>query len=105
MKLSGRIGRIKPSATLSINAKANGAQTKRRQHNQFRHWGARISILLENIRNAAMESIRSGQTRYTAVGGIDELKDAVCSYHQSRLRPLLWAGKRSGILRRKTCAL
>jgi aspartate aminotransferase len=26
-----------------------------------------------------MQSIRSGQTRYTAVGGIDELKDAVCT--------------------------
>jgi aspartate aminotransferase len=32
----------------------------------------------ENIRNAAKESICSGQTRYTAAGGIDELKDAVC---------------------------
>ena len=26
-----------------------------------------------------MESIRRGRTRYTAAGGIDELKDAVCS--------------------------
>ena len=32
----------------------------------------------EFIRNAAITSIREGQTRYTAVGGVDQLKDAIC---------------------------
>jgi aspartate aminotransferase len=30
------------------------------------------------IQEAAIQAMRAGQTRYTAVGGIDELKDAVC---------------------------
>ena len=78
MKLSGRIGRIKPSATLAINAKAN----------ELKRNGVRIINFgvgepdfdtPQNIRNAGMESISRGLTRYTAVGGINELKDAVCS--------------------------
>ncbi len=78
MKLSRRIGRIKPSATLSINAKARALK------------GSGVGIINfgigepdfdtpQNIRDAATESICSGQARYTAVGGIDELKDAVGS--------------------------
>ncbi|MDR3556418.1 MAG: pyridoxal phosphate-dependent aminotransferase [Syntrophobacteraceae bacterium] len=78
MKLSGRIGRIKPSATLAINAKAN----------ELKKSGVRIINFgvgepdfdtPQNIRNAGIESIGKGRTRYTAVGGINELKDAVCS--------------------------
>ena len=77
MKISRRIGRIKPSATLSINAKAKAL--KRSGVNIINFGvGEPDFDTPQNIRNAAMESICSGQTRYTAVGGIDELKDAVC---------------------------
>ena len=78
MKLSERIGRIKPSATLAINAKAN----------ELKRNGVRIINFgvgepdfdtPQNIRNAGVESIGRGMTRYTAVGGINELKDAVCA--------------------------
>ncbi len=78
MKLSGRIGRIRPSATLSINAKANALKRSGVGIINF-SIGEPDFDTPENIRNAAMQSICSGQTRYTAVGGIDELKDAVCS--------------------------
>lgn len=78
MKLAARLGRIKPSATLAINAKAN----------ELKKSGVRIINFgvgepdfdtPQNIGNAGMESIRRGMTRYTAVGGINELKDAVCA--------------------------
>ncbi len=78
MKLSRRIGRIKPSATLSINARAKALKRSGVSIINF-GIGEPDFDTPENIRNAAMESISNGQTRYTAVGGIDELKDAVCS--------------------------
>ncbi len=78
MKLSRRIGRIKPSATLSINAKAKALKRSGVSIINF-GVGEPDFDTPQNIRNAAMQSICSGQTRYTAVGGIDELKDAVCS--------------------------
>ncbi len=77
MRLSRRIGRIKPSATLSINAKAKAL--KRSGVNIINFGvGEPDFDTPQNIRDAAVESIHSGQTRYTAVGGIDELKDSVC---------------------------
>lgn len=36
----------------------------------------------ENIREAAIRAIREGFTRYTPVGGIPELKEAVCAWHR-----------------------
>jgi aspartate aminotransferase len=77
MKISRRIGRIKPSATLSINAKAKALKRNGISIINF-CVGEPDCETPQNIRDAAIESIRSGQTRYTAVGGIDELKDAVC---------------------------
>jgi aspartate aminotransferase len=77
MKLSGRLGRIKPSATLSINAKAKALAKSGVSIVNF-GVGEPDFDTPPNICRAAEESIRSGQTRYTAVGGIDELKEAVC---------------------------
>ncbi|MDR3566743.1 MAG: pyridoxal phosphate-dependent aminotransferase [Syntrophobacteraceae bacterium] len=78
MKLSSRIGRIKPSATLAINAKAN--ELKRNGETIINFGvGEPDFDTPQNIRTAGMESIKKGMTRYTAVGGINELKDAVCS--------------------------
>jgi aspartate aminotransferase len=77
MKISGRIRGIKPSATLSINAKAKALKRNGVSIINF-CVGEPDCDTPQNIRNAAIESICSGQTRYTAVGGVDELKDAVC---------------------------
>ncbi|MGA2403605.1 MAG: pyridoxal phosphate-dependent aminotransferase [Syntrophobacteraceae bacterium] len=77
MKISRRIGRIKPSATLSINAKAKALKRSGVSIINF-GVGEPDFDTPQNIRDAAIESIHSGQTRYTAVGGIDELKDSVC---------------------------
>ncbi len=77
MKLAQRIGRIQPSATLSINAKAKALKQSGTNIINF-GVGEPDFDTPEHIRIAGSESIRNGKTRYTPVGGIDELKDAVC---------------------------
>ena len=77
MRISGTIGRIKPSATLSINARAKALKRSGVDIINF-CVGEPDCDTPKNICDAAIESIHSGQTRYTAVGGVDELKEAVC---------------------------
>lgn len=77
MRLSNRISRIKPSATLTINAKAKALKQSGINVINF-GVGEPDFDTPDNIREAAVQSIRDGQTRYTAVGGIDELKNAIC---------------------------
>ncbi len=76
MPLSERISRIKPSPTLAINAKA---QELRRQGVNVISFGVGEPDFdtPKHIRDAAVQAMEEGFTRYTAVGGIDELKDAI----------------------------
>ncbi len=76
MPLSERISRIKPSPTLAINARA---QELRRQGVDVISFGVGDPDFdtPKHIREAAVRAMEEGFTRYTAVGGIDELKDAV----------------------------
>ncbi len=77
MKLAQRVARIKPSATLSINAKAKALKQKGAHIVNFGVGEPDFDTPLP-IQDAAVDAIRAGHTRYTAVGGIDELKDAIC---------------------------
>lgn len=74
--LSERARKIKPSPTLAIDAKAKAMKAS----------GIDVISLgvgepdfdtPVNIKEAAIKAIRDGFTKYTAVGGIDPLKDAV----------------------------
>lgn len=74
--LSARVQQIKPSATLAVTAKANELKAK----------GIKIISMgsgepdfdtPENIQEAAIYAIKNGQTRYTAVDGTAELKQAI----------------------------
>jgi aspartate aminotransferase len=76
MKLAQRLTRIKPSATLSINAKAK-ALKKQGVHIINFGVGEPDFDTPQHIQEAAVQAMREGQTRYTAVSGVDELKDAV----------------------------
>jgi len=77
MKLAQRVGRIKPSATLTINAKAKALKQQGVQVVNFGVGEPDFDTPL-HIQEAGIEAIRGGHTRYTAVGGIDELKDSIC---------------------------
>ena len=76
IKLSSRVRRIKPSPTLAVTAKAN----------QLRLEGVDVINLAagepdfdtpDHIKQAAIEAIQSGKTKYTPVGGTNSLKAAV----------------------------
>lgn len=81
MLLSNRANAVKPSATVSINAKAT----------QLKAQGVDIINLSvgepdfdtpRSIKNAAIQAIEAGRTKYTAVDGIPELKDVIIEKFQ-----------------------
>ncbi len=74
--LSNRVAKVKPSATLAITAKANALKAQ----------GVPIVPMgsgepdfetPKNIQQAAIYAIKNGQTRYTAVDGTLDLKNAI----------------------------
>ena len=76
--LSNRVQKVKPSATITISAKAM----------ELRANGIDVISLSagepdfdtpEHIKQAAIEAINKGQTKYTQVDGTPELKDAIIS--------------------------
>jgi len=75
--LSNRVQKIKPSATLAVGERAK----------QLKAQGAKIVSMGSgepdfdtpvNIKNAAIQAINAGETRYTAVDGTPQLKNAIC---------------------------
>jgi aspartate aminotransferase len=78
MKLSQRVSQVQPSATLSINAKAKALRAQGKQVISF-GVGEPDFDTPHHIGEMAVQAVRRGQTRYTAVQGIPELKDAIIS--------------------------
>jgi aspartate aminotransferase len=76
MKLSSRATRIKPSPTLAITAKAQELRAKGRDIIGFGA-GEPDFDTPANIKQAAIRAIDEGFTKYTPVGGIEDLKDAI----------------------------
>jgi aspartate aminotransferase len=74
--LSNRAKSLKPSPTLAINAKAKSMQAQGIHVISFGA-GEPDFDTPENIKHAAKKAIDEGFTKYTPVGGIDELKDAI----------------------------
>ncbi len=76
MRLSERVKWIKPSATLAVTEKASGL---RRQGIEVIDLGAGEPDFdtPENIKEAARKALARGETKYTPVGGTDELKSAI----------------------------
>lgn len=76
MELSERVQRVKPSPTLAITALA--AQLKAEGRDIIGLGAGEPDFdTPEHIKQAGIEAIRQGKTRYTAVGGTPELKQAV----------------------------
>ena len=76
MKFAKRIERVKPSPTLAITAKANALRMEGRDIISFGAGEPDFNTPV-NIREAAVSAIQDGFTKYTPVGGIDELKNAI----------------------------
>ncbi len=74
--LSERAKNIKPSPTLAIDAKAKALKASGHDVVNF-GVGEPDFDTPENIKEAAVKALRDGFTKYTPVGGIDPLKDAI----------------------------
>mgnify|MGYP001575660473 FL=1 len=76
MRLSKKTYSVKPSPTLAIDAKAKSLKASGVDVISF-GVGEPDFDTPENIKEAAIKAIRSGFTKYTPVGGTDELKTAI----------------------------
>jgi aspartate aminotransferase len=78
--LADRINRIEISATLAV---VNEASKLREQGADLVDYGAGEPHFAtpQNIKDAAIAAINANFTRYTAVGGITELRDAIVKRH------------------------
>ncbi|CAC9625028.1 Aspartate aminotransferase (EC 2.6.1.1) [uncultured Gammaproteobacteria bacterium] len=74
--LSRRVIKVKPSATLAVTAKANELKAQGIQIVPMGS-GEPDFDTPKNIQEAAINAIKGGQTRYTAVDGTPELKNAI----------------------------
>jgi aspartate aminotransferase len=76
MRLSDRAMAIKPSPTLAMDAKAKALKAAGEDIVNF-GVGEPDFDTPDNIKEAAIKAIRDGFTKYTPVGGTDELKTAI----------------------------
>ena len=76
MKLAGRVAKVKPSETLAITAKANALRAEGRDVIGFGA-GEPDFDTPDNIKKAAIDAINRGETKYTPVAGIPELREAI----------------------------
>ncbi|HEY3198585.1 MAG TPA: pyridoxal phosphate-dependent aminotransferase [Nitrospirales bacterium] len=76
MKLAKRVSQISPSPTLSITAEAKAMAARGIDVIDFASGEPDFDTPVP-IKEAAITAIRNGFTKYTATGGIDELKQAV----------------------------
>jgi aspartate aminotransferase len=80
MRISDRLRKLKPSATLAVNTKAQELKAQGREV---------VSLAVgepdfgtpEHVRQAAKKAIDDGFTRYTPVPGIPDLRNAIAGYY------------------------
>ena len=78
LHLSDAINRVQPSATIAVSNKA--MELKRAGMDVIGLGAGEPDFdTPENIKEAAIKAIKDGQTKYTALDGIPELKEAICA--------------------------
>ncbi|MEK6657924.1 MAG: pyridoxal phosphate-dependent aminotransferase [Nitrospirota bacterium] len=82
MLLAKRVSKLKPSPTLAIDAKAKAMIAQGIDVVNF-GVGEPDFDTPDNVKEAAIRAINNGFTKYTAVGGTDELKEAIAKKLQS----------------------
>jgi aspartate aminotransferase len=81
MKLAQRVNSVQPSATLALSARAKALKAQGIDVVDF-GLGEPDFDTPEEVKNAAVEALRAGFTKYTAPGGIDDLKTAIVEKFQ-----------------------
>src|SRR5882757_9627989 len=79
--LSAALARVKPSATIAVTDKARALKAEGRNV-IGRGAGEPDFDTPDNIKLAAIHAIEAGKTKYTAVDGIHELKQAIIAKFQ-----------------------
>jgi aspartate aminotransferase len=79
VKISQRLSRLKPSATLAINAKALELKAQGREVTSLAVGEPDFATPL-HIRDAAKKALDQGHTRYTPVPGVPALREAIAGY-------------------------
>ncbi len=74
--LAARLSRVKPSATIAISAKANALKAAGKNVIAL-SFGEPDFDTPQNVKDAAIRAIQSGDTKYTAVDGTPKLKEAI----------------------------
>lgn len=83
VSIANRISEIPASPTLAISAKAKELKDKGVDVISFSA-GEPDFTTDQVICDAARQAIEDGHTHYTAVGGVNELKDAIADYYEAR---------------------
>ena len=78
MALADRLKTLAPSATLAVQAKAKELRARGVDVISFGA-GEPDFDTPQRIKDAALEAMRRGQTKYTEVGGVPELRAAICA--------------------------
>lgn len=76
LRVSARVRALKPSETLALGARARELRAQGHSVVSFAA-GEPDFDTPEDIREAGIQAIRAGHTRYTAVGGVPELRAAI----------------------------
>jgi len=76
VRLTKRIQKVKPSPTLAIDSKAKAMKAEGIDVVGFGA-GEPDFDTPEHIKQAAIAALKAGKTKYTPVGGVNELKDAI----------------------------
>src|SRR4026207_840280 len=76
MEIAGRAAQLTPSLTLSIDSKAKQMKAEGIDVVGFGA-GEPDFDTPDHIKQAAIDALHAGKTKYTPVGGINELKDAI----------------------------
>ncbi len=75
--IADSLSRVKPSATIAVSQKARDLKASGRDVIGLGA-GEPDFDTPDNIKQAAIEAINRGETKYTAVAGIQELREAIC---------------------------
>ena len=79
--IADSLSRVKPSATIAVSQKARELRAAGRDVIGLGA-GEPDFDTPDNIKEAAIDAIGRGETKYTAVAGIQELREAICSKYE-----------------------
>ena len=102
--LADSLKRIKPSATIAVTDKARALKAAGRNVIGLGA-GEPDFDTPDNIKRAAIKAIERGETKYTNIDGIAELKAAIIAQVQARERARLQAGQISSAPAASRCML